>query len=212
MVVVVVFLFGILIPNSGSRPVHRSQRIACVNNLKHIGLALRIFSTDHGGVFPMELSVTNHGSREWLTDEAQLWRHWLLLSHELVTPEILLCPSDKERQPAKRFWSGSTPTWGAFTNNARLSYFLGLNANEERPESILAGDRNLMTNHVAVGPGRLVLTGDSALGFTTEMHGGCGAALFGDGSVQQLTSGRLDATWRSAQTKTNLTTNVWLVP
>jgi len=191
----------------------KQKRIACVNNLKNIGLALRVFSTDHGREFPMNLAVANGGAREWLTDETQLWRHWLTVSNELLDPKRLLCPSDFQRQTPKHFLSGSEPlTWAGLTNNSHLSYFLGLNASEENPQTILAGDRNLTTNGVAFGPGRLLLTTNIVLGFTHEIHDYAGNILLGDGSVQQVSNFRMQEAWHDASVSSGLATNVWLVP
>jgi len=187
-------------------PRTKAPRVTCVLNLKNIGLAMRIFSTDHGDKWPMDLSVTNHGTREWLSDQSQLWRHWLSLSNELSTPTMLLCPADKERQPTKPL------TWSLITDNSHLSYFLGLDARENSPQSILAGDRNLTTNGVPVGPGRLLLTTNLLLGWSKELHNQAGNVLLGDGSVQQMSSDRLHAAWRDAATHRKGGTNVWIVP
>src|SRR5581483_9928397 len=54
----------------------RAERIMCVNNLKQIGLAARIWANDHGDVSPMD---------------------FLSMSNELVSPIVLKCPSDKSR-------------------------------------------------------------------------------------------------------------------
>ena len=184
----------------------RPERIACVNNLKNLGLAMRVFSTDHGDKWPMDLSVTNHGTREWLNAPSQLWRHWLSQSNELSTPKMVLCPADKERQPPKPL------TWDQITDNSHLSYFLGLDAHEDNPQTLLAGDRNLTTNGVAVGPGRLLLTTNLILGWTKDLHNRAGNVLLGDGSVQMMSGDRLHASWRDAAGHAKGGTNVWIVP
>ena len=194
-------------------PRTKASRVTCVLNLKNIGLALRIFSTDHGDKWPMDLSVTNRGTREWLNDPSQLWRHWLSLSNELSTPKMLLCPADKERRPTQSLFLSPKPlTWSEITDNSHLSYFLGLDAREDNPQNLLAGDRNLTTNGVPVGPGRLLLTTNLLLGWSKELHNQAGNVLLGDGSVQQMSSDRLHAAWRDAATQAKGTTNVWLVP
>jgi hypothetical protein len=53
----------------------RAQSIACMNNLKQIGLAGRIWATDHGDKLPPD---------------------WLAMKNELSTPRILFCPADAE--------------------------------------------------------------------------------------------------------------------
>ena len=49
------------------------QSVQCVNNLKQIGLAARIWATDNNNIFPPD---------------------FISMSNELATPKILLCPAD----------------------------------------------------------------------------------------------------------------------
>jgi len=69
----------------------------------------------------------------------------------LVTPKFLVCPADK-RKPATNFPSLTIQN---------VSYFLGLDADESRPQMTLAGDRNLTTNGVPVGPGLVEIRAQS---------------------------------------------------
>lgn len=202
-----------------SRVREMARVVSCVNNQRHIGLALRIFNTDHDSKWPMDLSSTNGGSREFLSDASQLWRHWLVLSNELLSfgvqpsSSILVCPSDKARQwPMYWFGKLSGPALNQLSDNHHLSYFVGLNAIEEDARTILGGDRNLMTNGVPVANGRLILAADHSLGFTKEIHDDYGVLLYGDGRVEEVTSGRLKDAWRAVHSGSGLTTNVWLVP
>src|SRR5206468_5670423 len=47
-----------------SRPTVRGRRIQCVNNLKQVGLAARLWSNDHSEVFPWDASVESNGIKE----------------------------------------------------------------------------------------------------------------------------------------------------
>lgn len=214
LVVIVVFvvLVGMVIPvGTGNRA--RASRIQCVNNLKNIGLALRIFAADHAGTFPAALSATNGGFQEPLADGSQLWRHWLVVTSQLATPKLLLCPADKRRVAAAAFAPATNlPSQFVFSGNHQLSYFLGLHAGETMPQSILAGDRNLTTNGTPVAPGRQVFPAGTHFGFTTELHNHSGNVLLGDGSVQQVTSGRFNELFRDAMGALGRTNDVWLVP
>ena len=55
-----------------------AERIACVNNLKQIGLAMRVWAADNTNLYPTSLVV---------------------MSNELSTTKILICPNDTARQP-----------------------------------------------------------------------------------------------------------------
>lgn len=219
-VTVVVFVLGMLIAMVLSMLIGakgKVRTIQCVNNQKNVGLALRIFSTDNEGQFPIQRSVTNGGVHELVTNSSQLWRLWLAISNELGTPKILLCPSDRERRFAKPFFGeAEEPTFKGITNNAHLSYFLSVNATEDEPKSILGGDRNITTNGVAAGTSRLVLTTNHVLGFTKDLHRSWGNTLLGDGSMMQGSSEQLNEAWRAniaiALTNSLHGTNVWLVP
>ena len=179
VVAVVALLFAVFIPPV-SHPRVTATRIACVNNLKQVGLAFRIFAIDHGNKFPMGVSTNKGGSMEYLVT-GEVFRHFEVMSNELSTPVILACPADN-RKRATNF---------SVLRNANISYFLGLDALETFPQMILAGDRNLVTNGVPVGSGLLVLTTNVTLGWSAAMHNNSGNVVLGDGSVQMMTSGRL---------------------
>jgi hypothetical protein len=86
----------------------KARGIACVNNLKQLGLAVRIWASSHGGLLPPDL---------------------LSLSNELVSPKILVCPEDTGR-PAAADWGGFTP--------ANVSYeFLAPSGDETEPTRVV---------------------------------------------------------------------------
>lgn len=73
--VFVPLLAGMLLP-ALAKAKDKAQRINCVNNMKQIGLAARMWSNDHNGKFPPD---------------------FLSMSNELSTPKILVCPSDSSK-------------------------------------------------------------------------------------------------------------------
>ena len=180
-------LVGLLLP-ALARP-GKSPRIKCVNNLKNIGLAFRIFATDHQDRFPMQVSTNEGGSMEF-TDDGVAFRHFLAMSNELSTPKIIVCPADSKRQPALSF-SAVRP--------ANVSYFVPL----DTPQALLSGDRNLTTNGRPVRPGIVKLTTNILVGWSSEIHNLSGNVALGDGSVQQLTGPRLAAVLSGAGQATN---------
>ncbi|MEO7299431.1 MAG: hypothetical protein ABI042_12750 [Verrucomicrobiota bacterium] len=116
------------------------------------------------------------------------------MSNELGLPKALVCPADKGRKPADDFLKLS---------NSNLSYFLGVDANENLPQSILSGDRNI-TNGFAPTNGMLLLMTNQPVGWTKEIHKYQGNVALGDGSVQQASSARLrDEIVRNSDLSTN---------
>src|SRR5476649_1005746 len=143
VVVVLAVLAAMLLPaNSGSRSKAVAMRWACVNNLKQIGLAYRIWAGDQTAKFPMEVSVTNGGTMEMKASGENAWLNFLVMSNELSTPKILFCPADTDRfPPATNFSSGL---------RNKVSYFVGLDASAEYPQQLLSGDDNFAISGVPV--------------------------------------------------------------
>ncbi len=192
VVIVVVFVLVMFISpllESGAK-TSKACRMACCRNLKEIGIATRLWTTDSTNGLSPSLVTAQGGSQEFATET---WRHYLAMTNELANLKLLVCPADS-RKPA---------TSVASLRNENISYFLGLDSDETTPQAFLAGDRNLTTNGVAVGPGLLTLTSNSILGFTKDMHVEAGNVLFSDGSVQQVNGQRLQSQLSSGGLLTN---------
>jgi prepilin-type processing-associated H-X9-DG protein len=164
----------------------KAQRITCVNNLMQIGLAFRVWEGDHTNLYPMSISTNLGGTLEYVAS-GETFRHFQIMSNELVTPHILICPADV-RPRAKDFGS----TFG----NTNVSYFVGLDADDSKPENWLSGDRNII-GETKLGNGILEITTNELVSWSPEMHNGVGNVGMADGSVIQLGSGRLgeNAIW-----------------
>jgi len=154
----------------------RAKRIMCVNNLKQVGLAFRIWSNDNGDKFPMQVEAKKGGSLEAIK-EGQVLRHFLVISNELSTPKILACPTD-DHMAVKDF---------AELKTTNISYFVGVDADETKPSMLLSGDRNI-TNGLAVDKSLLELSADPLCGWTEKMHEEAGNLALADGSAQQATT------------------------
>jgi type II secretory pathway pseudopilin PulG len=200
---VMAILAALLLPGLGMHKTHITRN-RCGNNLKNVGLAFRVFATDNMDRFPMAISASEGGSSDAMNfDKPTLvFRHFLVMSNELSTPKVVVCPMDK-RTEASLFSTNSFETIDGkkgvpFLGPRNVSYFIGLNANEANPLSILAGDRNLM-----VHPGQGVTRSHTNISFSTtslfgtnttsagwsskEMHLGQGNIALSDGSVRQST-------------------------
>ena len=153
----------------------RSPRIHCTSNLKQVGLAMRIWANANAGEFP-QVSTNASGSFAWV-NSPEVFRHFVAMSNELVTPKILVCPADAKRKRVTDF---------AKFSNANLSYFVALDADETKPNRLLSGDRNITGGTLSNGFLR-TLTPQTEAGWTTGLHNNAGNIGLSDGSVQQVT-------------------------
>jgi prepilin-type N-terminal cleavage/methylation domain-containing protein/prepilin-type processing-associated H-X9-DG protein len=190
VIAVLAILTSLLLP-ALTRGNRHSQEMACVNNLKQIGLGFKIFANDHQDRYPMQLWP--HESRP--TEAARTYADFIFraMSNELSTPRVLVCPQDP-RSSASDF-SSLAPS--------HVSYFIGLNARDDYPLTFLAGDRDLTTNGCPVGPGLLPITANTALGWSGTIHRHGGNIAMGDGSVQPTTDSRLREYTRQQAGHTN---------
>jgi hypothetical protein len=140
-----------------------------------------------------------------------------VMSNELGTPKILNCPAD-ERNAHTNFLTVLNNNFSPAASgldNSKISYFLGKDASDGRPQMILAGDRNIYgvptypaTLPVTIpaygndGSGTAIMATAISMGTNmnstavpiwtpSKMHQSQGNAVLADGSVQQLNNAHL---------------------
>src|SRR4051812_33693810 len=79
-----------------------NPRMSCVNNLKQIGIAYRVWEGDNNDKFPMSVS-TNQGGPMELVLAGDVVSSSRAMSNELSTSKILLCQSDNKPHTATNF-------------------------------------------------------------------------------------------------------------
>jgi prepilin-type processing-associated H-X9-DG protein len=176
---VLVVLWLLLMPALPRPSKGHRFRIQCLHNQKQLVLGHLLWANDKGGQFVF--ASTNDAGSSRFADSQQVFQHYRVLSNELVTPKIIVCPIDKKRKAANDF---------AQFSNANVSYFVGLDSNPSDPHGFLSGDRNL--TNASVNNGFLIrVTKDTPLAWTSDLHNGAGNIGLADGSVQQYTTKRL---------------------
>lgn len=135
VVVPVVLLSAMLLP-ALSQAKGRAQEINCRNNMKQIGLALRTWAIDHEDQFPFNVSTNKGGTLEICARgqdgfDRNAAFHFQVMSNELSTPKILVCPADSKKLPALDFLN---------LQPVNVSYQVrtGTNINETMPVEVLA--------------------------------------------------------------------------
>jgi hypothetical protein len=188
-------------PKVVRRIVHqnRSTEVQCVNNLKQIGLAYRIWEGDNGDKMPMQVPAKNGGAMEpaALGNVARIFQ---VMSNELSTPRVLICPADADRFAAKDFTAGF--------DNSHVSYFAGLDASDAQPAMFLSGDDNFAIDGVPVKSGLLLLATNAPVGWTAARHINQGNIGRADGSVMTTSSSSL----RQMLVQTGVATNRLAIP
>jgi prepilin-type N-terminal cleavage/methylation domain-containing protein len=161
VIAIIAILAAMLLPALAAAK-RKAQKINCTNNLKQIGLAMRIWEGDNGDKYPMAVLVANGGAYDYIQHGAVApsaaplnpGMAFMVMSNEVGTPKILYCTSDNIHNtgPASVF-SGpavlnSTYTappgyWGKPSMIGNLSYFINGDASEADSQAVLSGDCNI---------------------------------------------------------------------
>jgi prepilin-type N-terminal cleavage/methylation domain-containing protein len=210
VIAIIAILAGLLLP-ALAKAKARAARINCVSNLKQAGLGFRIWSNDHGDRFPWQVDRADLGVRDYPgANTFGAWDCYRAASNEINSPKILACNSDTGKTRANVFTEPNAtapPNTIAF-RDANLSYFVGVDADESKPNKILTGDRNIEGGGAGTGPGPTVGT---RKGFNndndannakwdTRVHQKAGNIGLSDGSVLQATIDSLQKQIRAAGT------------
>jgi prepilin-type processing-associated H-X9-DG protein len=192
VICVIAILTAMLLP-AHTGPKHAPQ-IVCMNNLKQIDIGFIIYADDNGGKFPMQVSVTNGGTMEFIYSD-HTFPHFQKLSKILPNLNDFVCPLDKARHAATNYEA---------LNDLNISYFLNVDASTNNPShSILAGDRFLQANGQQVKPGLFILTTNLNMSWNPDLHGGGGNVAFADGHAEFNNRGALNSIVQQQPLATN---------
>jgi prepilin-type N-terminal cleavage/methylation domain-containing protein len=173
VIAIIAILASMLLP-ALARAKQKAQRISCINNLKQVGTAYRIWSNDNGDRYPAQQTVALGGWNDYISGStpgtavsAYTYYNYSLMQNEMgQSAKVVVCPSD-DRVANSNFYAlvnqygintpapgGAMPslmaTTGSF-NNEYLSYWVGVGSADTYPQSLLGGDRNLGAVGLATG-------------------------------------------------------------
>jgi prepilin-type N-terminal cleavage/methylation domain-containing protein len=225
VIAIIAILAAMLLPALAAAK-KKATKIACVNNLKQVGLAFRIWEGDNNDTYPMGIAPNAGGpscpsdlptvgtifKSGWAVADLGTYGAsavFQCMSNELSTPKIVFCGSDN-KSVATNFVSPTSKPPGNF-NNLTVSYFVGRDATESNPQGFLTGDRSISdaSKNATLAISNSVIAigtnGAPNLAWTAGMmHDKTGNIGLSDGSVQSTTSSGL----RSQTTTTGDTSAV----
>jgi prepilin-type N-terminal cleavage/methylation domain-containing protein len=163
VIAIIAILAAMLLPALAAAK-RKAQKINCVNNLKQVGLAFRIWSGDNQDKYPMAVSTSLGGALNYVykatgAAAASIGAGapsggqnpimvFMTMSNELSTPKIAYCPSDSSYHP-----NGPAPQFNATfcgvvagaqgANAGMCSYFVNGDGSDVDPQMVLAGDENI---------------------------------------------------------------------
>jgi prepilin-type N-terminal cleavage/methylation domain-containing protein len=208
VIAIIAILAAMLLPALAAAK-RKAQKINCVNNLKQVGLAFRIWEGDNGDKYPMAVAAASGGAQEYVNHGTTAAGNFLnpnmvfmVMSNEVSSPKICFCPSDgyANHSAGTIFNYGTAATGGQFIGAAAptppalvaqqsapatVSYFVNGDATEADPQMILGGDENIGASGANSAAPTLGFTCATTAGSPTKVF----SAGFGSGSAQNPTAG-----------------------
>lgn len=197
VIAIIAILASLLLPVLAKSKA-KAKQVACINNLKQLGLGIRMWAGDQGDKYPWNVAVSQgggQGSSDW-TDNLRV------CSNQVQNTKVLVCPTDIKKRVAVN--------WAAMEGDLNISYLIGLSFTQARTQDIIIGDYNVIGGGGGLDASWSVFLGSSIdAAWDENLHVMKGDLAMGDGSVRTVNTPGLRE-MISALLTSGMTTNVVL--
>jgi hypothetical protein len=222
VIVAVIALLVTLVVEAVLHSKRVNLRTTCSSNQKQIALSFKMFAGDCDQIFPVGY-FTSRAYRfpSNYNHNRPAWEYFRLASNELGTAKILVCPKDVLRltNAVKGFTNTVDGLAHPSRQNNSISYFLGMSAEETKPNTLAVGDRNMAMNSSPTfydSPGEVAIAVASNSVWRSSskepFHKDEGFYALSDGSVQRADNARLQEALHLSRESYGTNANRFLFP